>query len=79
MLGYRNVKFRSCKASVCVHKEQCQEMLCKPQHNQTWVGAKLGHAFNCAHSLWYAEEGNLCCVALAVSFPGFHSDRRQIC
>ena len=54
-------------------------MLCIPQHNQTWVGAKLGHAFICAHSPWYAEEGNLCCVALAVSFSGFHSSRHLIC
>ena len=61
-----------------------------------WVGAKLGHAFNCTWSVicwgrqlrpclqlhvvkWYAEEGNLDCVALAVSFSGFHSGRRLIC
>ena len=39
MLGYHSVKFRSCRQAtvqpeaVCVHKEQYQEMLCKPQHN----------------------------------------------
>ena len=32
-----------------------------------------------AHGLWYAEEGNLGCVALAVSFSGFHSGCRLIC
>ena len=58
----------------CVHKEQYQEMLCKPQHNQTWVGAKLGRAFNCTRSVI-----NLGCVALVVSFSGFHSVRRLIC
>ena len=39
---------------------------------------KLGRAFS-ARGAWYAEVGNLGCVALALSFSGFHSGRRLIC
>ena len=43
------------------------------------VGAKLGRAFNCTRSVICWGRQNLGCVALAVSFSGFHSSRRLNC
>ena len=80
MLGYHNVKFRSYSADrqlFVYTKNSNRKYYVKPQHNQAWMGAKLGYTFNCMR--WYAEEGNLGCVALAVSFSGFHSSRHLIC
>ena len=43
-----------------------------------WVGANWAVP-SIACGAGYAEVGNLCCVALAVSFSGFHSSRCLIC
>ena len=44
------------------------------------MGAKIRPRLQLhARGPWYAEEGNLGCVALAVSFSGFHSGCRLIC
>ena len=84
MLGYHNVRFEVAgRLSISNSAARQQFVYTKNSNRKCYViwrvGAKLGRAFNCTRSVVCWGRQNLGCVALAVSFSGFHFGRHLIC